>query len=56
MLGRGCKLRCTRCGYFEDCSDTGLPAYGPAGVAVRAALEEFAPRSSPRDPGGLRAE
>jgi len=28
MLGRSCKLRCPRCGFFEDCSDVGLPAYG----------------------------
>ena len=27
MVSRSCKVRCRRCGYFEDCSDTGLPAY-----------------------------
>jgi hypothetical protein len=21
LLGRSCKLRCLRCGYFEDCSN-----------------------------------
>ena len=21
MYGRGCKLRCPRCGYFEDCTN-----------------------------------
>ena len=23
-----CKVRCTRCAYFEDCSDGMLPEYG----------------------------
>lgn len=23
MVQRQCKVRCTRCGYFEDCSDGG---------------------------------
>jgi hypothetical protein len=23
MYGRSCKLRCPKCGYFEDCSDGG---------------------------------
>ncbi|HYR51721.1 MAG TPA: hypothetical protein VET83_03810 [Candidatus Dormibacteraeota bacterium] len=25
MLERGCKVRCSACGYFEDCSDPGAP-------------------------------
>jgi ssDNA-binding Zn-finger/Zn-ribbon topoisomerase 1 len=27
MVSRSCKLRCLACGYFEDCSDTGLPVF-----------------------------
>jgi len=25
LLERGCKVRCTGCGYFEDCSDPSAP-------------------------------
>ena len=25
LMERGCKVRCTYCGYFEDCSDPSAP-------------------------------
>jgi len=25
LVERGCKVRCARCGYFEDCSDPSAP-------------------------------
>ena len=43
MLSRSCKVRCPRCGYFEDCSDTGLPGYfarGQDAVAGTTAAPE----------------
>ena len=33
---RGCKVRCARCGYFEDCSDPSAPGDW-AGLAEEAA-------------------
>jgi len=36
LVERGCKVRCSYCGYFEDCSDPSAPGdWGkPAGDAA----------------------
>jgi hypothetical protein len=50
LTERGCKVRCPRCGYFEDCSDPSAPgewsrsgATDPATVRVAEKPEESEP-------------
>lgn len=44
LLERGCKVRCTYCGYFEDCSDPSAPGeWGPA-------IDSSEPREKPSLP------
>jgi uncharacterized Zn finger protein (UPF0148 family) len=53
MLSRSCKVRCPRCGYFEDCSDTGLPGYSASADAVVVApLQTAAPSVAEAAPPG----
>jgi hypothetical protein len=60
LMERGCKVRCTYCGYFEDCSDPSAPGdWGPpGGDASPAAIDSLAvePREKPSLPAKPRSE
>ena len=51
---RGCKVRCARCGYFEDCSDPSAPGEWSN---IRTSAESGAParnRPVPDDVPGTK--
>ncbi len=51
LVERGCKVRCTNCNYFEDCSDPSAPGDWSK-VQVRATPDANAgDPSSSGDPG-----
>lgn len=53
---RGCKVRCPRCGYFEDCSDPAAPGEWRS-VGSDGSPEDCCPLpSSPREKPSLPAE
>ena len=54
LVERGCKVRCSYCGYFEDCSDPSAPGdWGPGGSdgsRVGSNLPPLRPREKPSLP------
>ena len=56
LMERGCKVRCTYCGYFEDCSDPSAPGdWGLSGSdASPAAIDSLA--VEPREKSSLPAD